>query len=97
MILFKYKKLLKFLINTYSPKKTIERYHHFLKQSGIVEGSPLFTKKVQADIAHNENIIKQSYEDAKKLVKILTVIVTQIKNEKKLHYCFVKNFLHSSV
>jgi len=81
-VLDEYKKNLEFLIAHHTLEKTIEKYYDFLEQAGIVEGSCLFTKKVQMDILYSIAIIKESYEDAKKLVAILTMFLTTIKDRK---------------
>ena len=69
--LIMYKQHLELLIDKYPPKETIKLYEYFAVKAGFIPGSPLYTDKIVAEMGTNKKIIMQSYEDVKRLVKIL--------------------------
>ena len=81
--LMQYRKTLVFLINNYKPEETIHMFNYFVDQAGFVEGSPLYTEKVHLELEANREMIRQSYQDALELVKILKAI---IKRATKANY-----------
>lgn len=82
-VLVKYRKYLKFLINNYPPEDTVKMYDYFAEKAGFVEGAALYTPKVALEIAGNRQMIMQSYEDAKVLVKILDKVIQKGKRPIK--------------
>lgn len=81
--LIEYRKTLVFLINKHKPEETIHKFNEFIDQAGFVEGSPLYTEKVHLELEANREMIRQSYQDAQELVKILNAI---IKRATKANY-----------
>ena len=75
LALIKYKKSLEFLLNKHQPEDTIKVFNDFIAQAGFVEGSSLYSPKMAAELDRNKAMIRQSYEDIKKLVKILDGII----------------------
>ena len=76
-------KTLVFLINKHKPEETIHMFNYFIDRAGFVEGSSLYTEKVHLELEANREMIRQSYQDAQELVKILNTI---IKRATKANY-----------
>jgi hypothetical protein len=66
-----YKEYLQILIDKYPPEDTVKLYEYFATKAGFISGSPLCTNNIMREMEHNKRIIIHSYEDAKRLVKIL--------------------------
>lgn len=76
-VLSTYRKHLQFLIDNYRPEDTLNMYNYFAEKAGFVEGSDLYTEKVAQELESNRAMIVQSYEDAKKLVKIVEQLIVK--------------------
>jgi hypothetical protein len=73
--LIEYKRYLQFLIDNFSPKCTLKMYDYFLFKAGFVEGAEFYLPKHVLEVQDNKRVITRSYEDAKRLVKIIEHIV----------------------
>jgi hypothetical protein len=78
-VLIEYKKYLQFLIDNHQPEDTLRMYNYFVDKAGFVEGSDLFTEKIALELDSNRGMIIQSYQDAKKLVKIVEQVIQKYK------------------
>jgi hypothetical protein len=70
-----FKGYLQFLIDNYSPQRTLKMYDYFLGKAGFVEGAEFYQPKHVLEVQNNKTVIMRSYEDAKRLVKILEKII----------------------
>ena len=77
-VLIEYRNILEMLIRKHHPEETIQIYNYYADKAGFVEGSPLYTKKMYGQLEANRAMIRQSYEDVKKLVKILNSIIKRV-------------------
>jgi hypothetical protein len=66
---------LQFLIDNFSPKCTLKMYDYFLFKAGFVEGAEFYLPRHALEIQDNKRVIARSYEDAKRLIKIIEHIV----------------------
>jgi len=73
-----YRDTLKRLIAKYKPEDTIALYNHFVEKAGFVEGSPLYTRKIQLELDRNRAMMRESYADAQRLVKIVNAIIRRV-------------------
>src|SRR5579863_1937949 len=80
--LIEYKKYLEFLMQTFRPEDIMQMYDYFAAKAGFVEGSPLYAS-VGGELASNRAMIKQSYEDAQKLVGIVDQF---IEKQRRYNY-----------
>jgi hypothetical protein len=78
-VLIKYRKYLQFLIDNHQPEDTLMMYNYFVNKAGFVEGSDVFTEKIALELDSNRKMIIQSYQDAKKLVKIVEQVIQKYK------------------
>lgn len=74
-VLITLKKHLQYLIDNNPPKDTVKIYNYFAEKAGFVKGAVLYTERVAEELEENRAMIIQSYEDAKKLVKILDGLI----------------------
>jgi hypothetical protein len=77
--LIEYKKYLEFLIKTFRPEDIMEMYDYFAVKAGFVEGLPLYSAAI-GELTSSKAMIKQSYEDAKKLVGIVDKLIEKQKS-----------------
>ena len=70
-----YKDYLQFLIDNHKPEQMLEMYDYFVVKAGFVKGADFFLPKFAVEIEHNKKVIVESYEDAKRLVKIIEKVV----------------------
>jgi hypothetical protein len=73
--LIKFKELLQFLINRHNPADTVRMYDYFIKKAGLVEGAACFLPKFALEIKNNKKVIMDSYQDVKRLVKIVDTLI----------------------
>jgi hypothetical protein len=78
-VLIAYKEALEFLIAKHKPKSTVALYDHFVEKAGFVPGSDFYSKKFALQIESNKAMIRQSYIDVKKMVKMLTKFLQMAK------------------
>jgi len=77
--LIEYKGHLQFLIENYRPEDTLAMYDYFVQKAGFVEGSDLYLEKFALEMEHNRQTIVQSYQDAKRLVKIVGQLIEKVQ------------------
>ena len=70
-VLVAYKEALEFLIAKHNPDDTLALYDYFAQKAGFVPGVSFYNTRFALQIESNRAMIRQSYEDVKKLVKML--------------------------
>ena len=74
-ILIEFRKHLQFLIDKHGPRNTLIMYDYFADKAGFIEGTSLYTEKVAIELMANRAMILQSYQDVKRLVKIVGKLI----------------------
>lgn len=78
-VLIEYKKHLDFLIKKHQPEDILKIYNYFAEKAGFVEGADLYRPRFTFELDRNRETIIQSYQDAKKLVKIVDQLIKKHK------------------
>lgn len=78
--LIEYRKYLQFLIDTFRPEDMEEMYDYFAAKAGFVEGAPLYTGTLSGELRRDKMMIRQSYEDAKRLVRMVGNVINRAQN-----------------
>lgn len=76
------KKTLTFLLNKYTSKHLINKFHFFVDKAGITKGSFLYTARVEKKIAHHESMIIKSRASLHKLIIVLDKIIISFYAER---------------
>jgi hypothetical protein len=77
--LIEYKKYIECLMRTFRPEDIMQMYDYFAAKAGFVEGLPLYSAVI-GELVSNRAMIKQSYEDARKLVEIVDEFIEKQKS-----------------
>ncbi|HLJ30908.1 MAG TPA: hypothetical protein VKU36_00590 [Candidatus Babeliales bacterium] len=85
-ILKKYKEHLQFLIDHYHPEDTVKMYNLFVEKAGFVPGSSFHSPNFAAEIDRNKATIFQSYQDAKRVVKVVGQLIEKARKNYPLRH-----------
>jgi hypothetical protein len=88
--LMQFRKQLQFLIDSYFPTDIVRMYDYFAHKAGFVEGSALYTDRIAVELMANRAMIFQSYQDAKRLIKIVGKLVKKHQNAKMMNFSVKK-------
>jgi hypothetical protein len=70
------KNTLRFLVKRHNPENLIKKLHEFATQAGFYKGSKLYTQRIENKLKYYEQMIKQSYASAQKLISLLEKTIT---------------------